>query len=144
MAKTLGDVYKAFLSKLTEDDWVEWDESDVLADWKTIYEAAIPHFKFPRVEIPDADLDVEEETALTNREIQIIATFMKVEWLERKLNDWENVEPLYDEKDFSPANYIAKLNALVQTEEYNARKLEAIYYRSREGYKPFAYDKLSG
>ena len=55
MAKTLSNVYKAFLSKLSEDDWLDWDEEDVLEDWKTIYEAAVPNFKFPRVAIPDPD-----------------------------------------------------------------------------------------
>lgn len=144
MAKTLSSVYKAFLSKLSEDDWLDWDEDDVLEDWKTIYEAAVPHFKFPRVEIPDPDeVEVDEDTELTNNEVQILATYMKVEWLERKINEWENVEPMYSEKDFSPANYLAKLNGLIQTEFANARRLESYYYRSIKG-SPYPYQNLAG
>jgi hypothetical protein len=139
MAKTLNDVYTAFLSKLSEDDWLGWDDEDILADWKTIYQSAVPNFKFPRVEIPNPDeVDVDEPTELTNLEVQIIATYMKCEWLDRNILDWENVKPMYDEKDYSPANYLSKLNALLDREEKKAAKLEAKYYRSIDG-KPFSY-----
>jgi hypothetical protein len=60
---------------------------------------ALTWFKFPRV-----SLDFNEEgffNDLNNEEIQIIADYMKCEWLNRCILTWENVKPLYEERDFS-------------------------------------------
>jgi hypothetical protein len=56
---------------------------------------------------------------------------------------WENVKPLYVERDFSQANLLDKLNNMLKTEKANALETEAIYYRSRKG-KPFDFSKLAG
>jgi hypothetical protein len=55
---------------------------------------------------------------------------------------WENVKPLYIEKDFSHANLLDKLHNTLKYERDNAEKLESIYYRSRSG-KPFSFSKLA-
>lgn len=134
-------IYDSFLSKILEDEWVNWEESEVEEDLRTLLEGAIPYFKFPRKDLSrnndgfDADLD--------NEEIQILATYMKCEWLNRTILTWENVKPLYEERDFSQANLLDKFNQLLQKEEKKAQKLESIYYRSIK-HKPFDYGKLSG
>ena len=60
----------------------------------------------------------EEGTAfvddVTNEEIQILAQLMKCEWLNRSIMTWENVKPLYVERDFSQANLIDKLKSLLE------------------------------
>ena len=38
---------------------------------------------------------------LGSEEIQILSTYMKCEWLNRCIMTWENVKPLYEERDFS-------------------------------------------
>lgn len=135
-------VYEAFLSKMLEDEWLNWTQEEVEKDWRMLLDAAIPNFKFPRVslEIDDNDCFVDD---LSNEEIQILATFMKCEWLNREILTWENIKPLYVERDFSQANLIDKLQKLVEREEYKARKLERIYYRSIKN-KPFDYTRLAG
>ena len=124
------DVYEAFLSKMLEDEWLNWTDEEREQDWRTLLDAAIPYFKFPRVslEIQD-DMFVDEN--ICNEEIQILATYMKCEWLNRTIMTWENVKPLYVERDFSQANLIDKLKQLLEREEYKALKLERIYYRLR-------------
>jgi hypothetical protein len=136
------DVYDAFLSKMLEDEWLNWTDEEREMDWRSLLDAAIPYFKFPRVslEIQD-DMFVDENIA--NEEIQILATYMKCEWLNRTIMTWENVKPLYVERDFSQANLIDKLKQLLEREEYKALKLERIYYRSRKG-QPFTYRQLAG
>ena len=136
-------VYDAFLAKILEDEWVQWDLEDIEADWKALLMGALPWFKFPRVSLEineDGDGFVED---LSNEEVQILATYMKCEWLNRTILTWENVKPLYVERDFSQANLIDKLKQLLEREEYKALKLERIYYRSRNK-KPFEYSKLAG
>ena len=139
---SVEDVYDAFLSKMLEDEWLNWTDEEREEDWRSLLDAAIPYFKFPRVSL-DIENDEFIDEAFSNEEIQILATYMKVEWLNRTIMTWENVKPLYVERDFSQANLIDKLKQLLEREEYKALKLERIYYRSRQK-KPFEYSKLAG
>ncbi len=135
-------VYDAFLAKMLEDEWVNWDLEDIQEDWKAILKGALPWFKFPRVSL---DFDENEEyfiDDLNNEEIQIIATYMKCEWLNRTILTWENVKPLYTERDFSQANLIDKFNQMLAAEKKNAARLEALYYRAIQR-RPFKYSQMA-
>ena len=134
-------VYDAFLVKMLEDEWVNWTEEEVSQDLKGILEGAISWFKFPRISLDRDDSGFIND--LDNEEIQILACYMKCEWLNRTILTWENVKPLYEERDFSQANLLDKFNQLLEAEKYNALKLERIYYRSIKG-KPFKYSNLAG
>lgn len=139
-------VYDAFLGKMLEDEWLNWDLEDIEADWRVLLNAALPWFKFPRVSLDivvDEEDDEEKfEADLNNEEIQIIATYMKCEWLNRTILTWENVKPLYEERDFSQANLLDKFNEMLAVEKKNAARLEAVYYRSIKR-KPFGYSQLA-
>lgn len=138
----LGDVYEAFLSKMSEDEWENWTDEEAQYDWFTLLKSAIPYFKFPRKQLDIVD-NLYFEEKLDNEEIQILATYMKCEWLNRIILSYENVKPLYEERDFSQANLLDKLNATLEAEKSKAKQLESIYYRSIKG-KPFNYKKLAG
>lgn len=133
-------VYEAFLARILEDEWDKWLIDEAEADWRQILDMAIPHFKFPRVSLEQTDDGFSGDLGV--EEIQILANFMKVEWLNRCIMTWENVKPLYVERDFSQANLLDKLNAMITNERANAEKMESIYYRSRKG-KPFDFSKLA-
>jgi hypothetical protein len=135
---SFDDIYDAFLGKMTEDEWEAWTEEEMAVDFRNLLEAAIPWFKFPRVSLERTDEGFVED--LKNEEIQILASFMKCEWLNRTILSWENVKPLYDERDFSPAKLLNEFRELLVKEETKARKLESLYYRSING-KPYRYDK---
>ena len=135
-------VYDAFLAKILDEEWVTWDLDDILEDWQSLMIGALPWFKFPRVSL---EYDLEESVFmddLSNEEIQIIATYMKCEWLNRTILTWENVKPLYDERDFSQANLLDKFNDMLTQEKKNAARLEAVYYRSVNR-KPFGYSQMA-
>ena len=133
-------VYEAFLARILEDEWENWLVDEAMADWRQILDMAVPHFKFPRVSLEQTEEGFSGD--LTTAEIQILANFMKVEWLNRCIMTWENVKPLYVERDFSQANLLDKLNAMITSERANAEKMESIYYRSRKG-RPFDFSKLA-
>jgi hypothetical protein len=135
---SFDDIYDAFLGKMTEDEWEAWTEEEMAVDFRNLLEAAIPWFKFPRVSLERTDEGFVAD--LKNEEIQILASFMKCEWLNRTILSWENVKPLYDERDFSPAKLLNEFRELLVKEETKARKLESLYYRSING-KPYRYDK---
>ena len=134
-------VYDAFLVKMLEDEWVNWTEEEISQDLRGILEGAISWFTFPRISLDRDDNGYIND--LDNEEIQILACYMKCEWLNRTILTWENVKPLYEERDFSQANLLDKFNQLLEAEKYNALKLERIYYRSIKG-KPFKYSNLAG
>jgi hypothetical protein len=133
-------VYEAFLARILEDEWDNWLVEEAEADWRLILEAALPWFKFPRVSLEHDENGFCGE--LSYAEIQIIANFMKCEWLNRCILTWENVKHLYVERDFSQANLIDKLKQLLEFEKKKAQEAESIYYRSRNG-KPFNFGKLA-
>ena len=139
-------IYDAFLSKQLDDEWENWDMEEINEDWKSLLMSAVSWFKFPRVSL---DFVTDEDTGevnfnedLSNEEIQILATYMKCEWLNRTILTWENVKPLYDERDFSQANLIDKFRQMLEMEKKNAARLEAIYYRAIKR-KPFDYTKMA-
>lgn len=133
-------VYEAFLARILEDEWQDWLIEEAEQDWRQILEAALPWFKFPRISLEHDDDGFSGD--LSQQEIQIIANYMKCEWLNRCLLTWENVKPLYQERDFSQANLIDKLDAAIKQERSNALALESIYYRSING-KPFKYSRMA-
>ena len=133
-------VYTAFLSKILVDEWDTWTEAEVEEDLFTLLQAAIARFKFPRVSLEYTSEGFTD--TLTNDEVQILASYMKCEWLNRNILTWENVKPLYEERDFSQANLLDKFNNMLAAEQSQAAKLEAIYYRSVKK-RPFAYRRLA-
>ena len=135
-------VYDAFLAKMLEDEWVNWDLEDIVEDWKSLLNGALPWFKFPRVSLDFNEDGTAFADDLSNEEIQILATYMKCEWLNRTILTWENVKPLYEERDFSQANLIDKFNQMLAAEKKNAARLEAVYYRSIKR-KPFGYRQMA-
>ncbi len=140
---SVQDVYDAFLTKMLEDEWLNWTDEENEIDWRSLLDSAIPWFKFPRCSLEIDESGNFVDPNVTNVEIQILATYMKCEWLDRTILTWENVKPLYVERDFSQANLIDKLKALLDREEYKALKLERVYYRSRKG-SPFDFTQLAG
>ena len=137
----LEAVYDAFLATMLEDEWQLWTEAEVEQDLRAILATALPQFRFPRV-----DLTIEGDSfvgKLSNTEIQILARYMKCEWLNRSILTWENIKPLYEERDFSMANMLDKLYDSLAYEKKEAKRIESIYYRSIDN-KPFDYSKLAG
>ena len=135
------DIYAAFLSRILEDEWQQWMIEEAEQDWRQILENAITWFKFPRVSLERDNAGFKEK--LTDAEIQVIADYMKCEWLNRCIMTWENVKPLYEERDFSQANLLDKLNQTKESEFKKAQWRESVYYRSIKG-KPFDFSQLAG
>ena len=137
---SLSTVYDAFLSKILEDEWADWSPEDVSADLFTILSGAVDQFKFPRHSLEFTTEGFTDD--LTNEEIQILACYMKCEWLNRIILTWENVKPLYEERDFSQANLLDKFNQTLAAERKEAARRESKYYRSINN-KPYDYTKLA-
>ncbi len=145
MATPFIKVYDAFLARITADEWTLEEELAIVErDWQELLRMAIFRFKYPRV-----SLDIEEVTSavensdglqppvysfvndLNNEEIQLLALYMKHEWIKRCIASWENIRQLYASKDFSQANHLDKLNKLEAAVYAEIKNAQSVYDRSR-------------
>ena len=158
MATPFLKVYDAFLARITADEWTLEEELAIVErDWQELLQMAIFRFKYPRISLDIEEINpdgAEEDTPhlkgyqfindLTNDEIQLLALYMKHEWVKRCIASWENIRQLYADKDFSQANHLDKLNKLEVAIAREIHKAEGIYDRSREKVPANLFKKLAG
>ena len=158
MATPFLKVYDAFLARITADEWTLEEELAIVErDWQELLKMAIFRFKYPRISLeieeienPVSNQDSEQLKCyqfvndLTNDEIQILALYMKHEWVKRCIASWENIRQLYSSKDFSQANHLDKLIKLEASIEEETHKALGIYDRSRGKRPAYLFRKLAG
>ena len=154
MATPFLKVYDAFLARITADEWTLEEELAIVErDWQELLNIAIFRFKYPRVslvveEINDGDdeqlISKQFVEDLTNDEIQLLALYMKHEWVKRCIASWENIRQLYADKDFSQANHLDKLNKLESAIQLEVHRAEGIYDKSRNKSPADLFRKLAG
>ena len=137
-------IYDSFLARISSDEWVLPDEMYIAQhDWFEFLKMAIFRFRFPRKSL-EYDIDqMAFNEELDDAEIQMLAIYMKHEWVKRCVASWEEIKMLYSNKDFSQANHIDKLIKLREKLELQCVKSSATYYRSIKG-RPYDYTKLAG
>ena len=150
-------VYDSFLSKITDDMYLELTELDTYRMLEELLLSAIEKFEFPRINLWDYELfEITDETVyqgvesdyqevqaivygggyfnnlLTHEEINILAVYMIVEWLSQQLASVENTRMKYSGSDFkftSQANHMQKLLQLKKDYEREGFHLQRLYKR---------------
>ena len=136
MEQTTFDViYNSFTSKITDDMYMELTAAETAAMHKELLMNALHWFEFPRVDIYDFNEDLEEyNISLSREEINIIATYMIVEWFNQQLASVENTRMKYSGSDFkftSQANHMQKLLQLKKDYERVGFHLQRLYKRRK-------------
>lgn len=132
---SFNTIIDRFLSKITDDMYLELTEEDTIRDAKQYLLDAIPYFEFPR--FAPYDYDAEKgvyNVDLTQEEINILAILMKQAWLDRQINSIENTRMKYSGSDFkftSQANHLAKLLTL-KTENHRENIHAQRLYKRRK------------
>lgn len=153
MATPFLKVYEAFLGRITADEWTLEEELAIVErDWRELLRMGIFRFKYPRVNLDFEEVSSSDNSKkeyqfvedLTNDEIQLLALYMKHEWVKRCIASWENIRQLYADKDFSQANHLDKLNKLESAITNEVRRAEGIYDRSRQKRPSNLFKKLAG
>lgn len=158
MNKTpFSKVYDSFLSKVTDDMYMELTELETFRMLQELLISSIHWFEFPRVNINDYDENeiVDEETysgvesenkpvkaiiysggyfnvPLTTEEINVLSTYMIVEWMGQQLASVENIRMKYSGSDFkftSQANHMAKILTVQKDYERKGFHLQRLYKR---------------
>ena len=126
-------IYTSFFSKITDDMYMELDRKQTEGMLQELLIGAIPWFEFPKVNIFDYDEDMETfNIHLNNEEINILATYMIVGWLDQQLASVENTRMKYsgsDSKFTSQANHMQKLLQLKKDYERTGFHLQRLYKR---------------
>lgn len=152
-------IYDIFLSRVTDDMYMELTELDTYRMLEELLISAIPWFEFPKV-----DLLYEEEECigygiycgvesnmievpsliysygyfyniLTVEEMNILSSYMIVEWLTQQLASVENTRMKYSGSDYkftSQANHMQKLLALKKDYEREGFHLQRLYKRRKK------------
>ena len=145
---SFSDVYTSFLSKITDDMYMELTPEDTYKILRQLLLSALSKFEFPRQsldfqliqrkKIDSEDDQIQIEWAFVNRltgeEINIISTYMIVEWIGQQLASVENVRMKYSGSDFkftSQANHMQKLLQLKKDYEREGFHLQRLYKRRK-------------
>lgn len=132
---SFDDVYKIFLSKITDDMYMELTPEDTVELLNDLLLGSLHYFEFPRQNINDIDLDAQYFMVdLTPEEQNIIATYMIVDWLGQQLASVENIRMKYSGSDFkftSQANHMQKLLQLKKDYERMGFHLQRLYKRRK-------------
>jgi hypothetical protein len=150
-------VYDSFLSKIVDDMYMELTELDTFRLLEELLISALHYFEFPRVNIYDYETDeiIDEDVycgiesdyksvkaiiysggyfnnSLTEEEVNIISTYMIVEWMGQQLASVENTRMKYSGSDFkftSQANHMSKILTVQKDYERKGFHLQRLYKR---------------
>lgn len=137
-------VYESFFSKITDDMYMELTPEDTVKIVQELLLSAIPKFQFPRqtLEYEQREIETEDQEefltewvfteSLTLQEINILATYMIVEWVGQQLASVENTRMKYSGPDFkftSQANHMQKLLQMKKDYEREGFHLQRLYKR---------------
>lgn len=126
-------VYDAFLSKITDDMYMELTEEETKSMLYELLCGAITWFEFPRVNLNDRT-DSAFSASLSEEEINILAIYMILEWIGQQLATIELIRMKYSGSDFkftSQANHLHKLTALQKEYERKGFHLQRLYKRRK-------------
>ena len=143
-----SDIYNSFFSKITDDMYMELTKEDTQALLQELLLSAIVKFEFPRQSL-DYELKQTEQqdengnpiyefgfiNLLTLEQINIISSYMIVEWIGQQLASVENVRMKYSGSDFkftSQANHMQKLLQLKKDYERESFHLQRLYKRRKK------------
>lgn len=152
-------VYDSFLTKATDDMYLELTELETFRLLQDILLDAIPWFEFPRVDLNDYDIqDIVDEgvycgvesdmveckaliyscgqfnVPLSREEINILSSYMIVVWMSQQLASVENTRMKYSGSDFkftSQANHMQKLLTVKKDYEREGFHLQRLYKRRK-------------
>lgn len=150
-------IYDSFFERVTEEMYMEMEESDVYKDLQGILLNAMHFFEFPRFDITDYEIgyydslgiyngyesnytdaplsgwrDGAFNSSLTPEEINILSLAMVIEWFNRQLAITENTKMRYTGADFkmtSQANHMAKLQVMIREFSRQCFHLQRVYKR---------------
>lgn len=128
-----SSVYDSFTSKITEDMYMELTREQTENMLCELLISAIPKFEFPRKNLFDYSREQAQfNIELSPEEVNILSSYMVVEWLGQQLASVEATRLRASGTDFkftSQANHMNKLLQLKKHYETEGFHLQRLYKR---------------
>lgn len=130
-------IYSSFLSKINDYNLAELDKEDLEEVLQDYLISALTKFTACKKDLSKRnDYEKVFEEVLDNQEIEIIANFMVVEWLNPSLNTLENLSQAMPHRDFrmsSQSTFLRELRLTKGEALKEANRLMTEYsYRMRD------------
>ncbi len=139
-------IYCNFLSRITDDLYLEWTPEDTFKNLESIFLNALTGFEFPKfplwgyslnsIGMVDAQGSVisygKFTVDLTLEEINIITDLMIIEWIGRQISTVNMTRMKYSSRDFqltSQANHLAKLLETKNQYQLSNKRAQRLYQR---------------
>ncbi len=121
------EIYKKFLTKITDFEILEMNDNDAREMLKMWFDSAIAKFKQCQSDLSDRDDELETfNVDLTDLEKEVLSILMVSEWLEPQLNSVLFTKQFFggkDEKFYSQSSHHAELMLLQERNEKQANLL---------------------
>jgi hypothetical protein len=118
MATPFSEIENMFLSDITDDTFLDYEETDRQAILDSLRIKAITRFKACKVDLSDKDETLKQfNQTLTDEEKLIIATCMRKYWFNDKLYSLDLIRQRMSSKDWkqtSQAEHLLRLTVLNQ------------------------------
>lgn len=130
-----SNVYSKFLSTIESCTLSEFTPNEINAELFDLLTMSIPEFKYPYISLEFAQNEDEEYyfiNDLTIREIRVLVSIMRKNWVEYQLTVENRFEDEYYDsttRKHSKANLLAQLLKLSDKMSLEAEKVEYNYYR---------------
>lgn len=131
MATPYSDVFDTFLSKITDYSYINYTTEELESDFSKMLKSACARATSIKEERLTRDNVLKSFSSdLTDLEVEILACFMLVEWLNPKINNIELLKQVLSSKDFqmfSQANHLKELQELRKNAKKEASSLMNTY-----------------
>lgn len=132
-------VYESFFNKIYDDMFLELTPEDTKKIQEKLLMSALEYFEFPKKDIYSFGTSEDGSkyfiNELTREEVNIIASYMVVEWIKQQLATIDLIRMKYSGSDFkltSQASHIDKLQKLKIDFQEDAFHLQRLYKRRHQ------------
>lgn len=132
-------LYNQFLSSISSYTLTQLSDDDIKAELFNLAVRAIAAFKFPKMPLTYSAQEDDYDglvhyfdNNVTQKELNVLLSHMKVYWIEFQISKEERLQTLYYDdnvRTFSSANMIAQLNRMYENFVEMTKKAEYDYSR---------------
>lgn len=132
-------LYNQFLSSISSYTLTQLSDDDIKAELFNLAVRAIAAFKFPKMPLTYSEQEDDYgglahyfDNNVTQKELNVLLSHMKVYWIEFQISKEERLQTLYYDdnvRTFSSANMIAQLNRMYENFVEMTKKAEYDYSR---------------
>lgn len=118
MATSFETVFQGFLNKITDSDLASLPQTNLESIMTTYLKSSIVRFRKCKNNLQDYDETLKQfNVNLSLTEIEILANWMKFEWLNQQINRIELLRQSLSSKDYAMYSQANHLNSLISLRE---------------------------